>query len=153
MSKCLRCSKIIVGDDSLKFCSGVCEEAYNIVNGSSDEQLKAFTKHDSGKPRLELLDPEFITGVAQVLTKGAIKYEAYNWQRADSEDRERVKGALLRHMMSYMGGELLDPETGLAHMYHISCNAMFLAYYDRHSNVHPNQGNLKMDGFDPIGSK
>lgn len=35
------------------------------------------TKHDSGKPRMSLIDPLFLTGVAQVLTFGAEKYSQY----------------------------------------------------------------------------
>ena len=101
--------------------------------------METFKKNDNDKPRMELLDPEFMIGVAQVLTFGAKKYEAYNWQKADDEDIERIKGAMLRHQMAYMGGEKVDPETGLNHMYHISCNAMFLAYFDRHHKEHLDQ--------------
>lgn len=91
----------------------------------------SFKKADGGKPRLELLDPVFITGIGKILTFGADKYGANNWQSATPEDVERVKGALLRHLMSYLGGEKLDPETGEPHLYHIGCNTMFLDYHDR----------------------
>ena len=94
-----------------------------------------FKKDDQQKPRMELLDPNFLIGVANVLTFGAEKYEAYNWQKADEEGIERIKGAMLRHQMAYMKGEKIYPETGLSHMYHISCNAMFLAYFDGNSDA------------------
>ena len=94
-----------------------------------------FIKNDETKVRLELLDPDFILGVGKVLTFGAEKYEAYNWQRATKEDRERIKGAMLRHQLAYMNGEILDPETGLNHLYHASCNAMFLVYFDSNDRV------------------
>lgn len=97
--------------------------------------MNNFIKHDNHKIRMELLDPYFIEGVANVLTLGAQKYSAYNWQNMDEEGVERVKGAMLRHTTALMRGEEFDIETKLHHAYHIACNAMFLAWYDR-NRVH-----------------
>lgn len=94
--------------------------------------VKQFMKFDDKKNRLELIDPEFILGLGRVLSYGAEKYDAWNWQKIDNEeDIARIKGAILRHMMAYMGGEIYDPETGESHLYHIACNIMFLDYFDR----------------------
>jgi len=101
-----------------------------------------FQKADGEKNRLELIDPEFILGLGQVLTFGAAKYSPNNWKKAKPKDIDRISGAMLRHQMAHAGGELVDPETGLSHMYHIACNAMFLAYHDRHHNENPKQGVL-----------
>ena len=90
-----------------------------------------FLKADINKPRLELIEPEFIIGLGKVLTFGANKYSANNWKNATVDDVERIKGALLRHQMAYLKGEKIDPETGLSHLYHIACNLMFLDYFDR----------------------
>lgn len=90
-----------------------------------------FQKKDQEKPRMDLLEPDFMLGVAQVLTFGAEKYGAHNWKKAEVKDIERIKGAMLRHQMAYIKGEIEDPETGLNHMYHIACNAMFLSYFDK----------------------
>jgi len=103
----------------------------------------SFKKNDTDKIRLELIDPDFINGVGAVLTFGAEKYEANNWKKAKSkENRERIKGAILRHQMALMSGETVDPESGLHHAYHIATNAMFLAYHDKHSGEHKSQGVL-----------
>jgi len=104
-----------------------------------------FKKNDEAKIRLELIDPAFVNGIGSVLTFGAEKYDAYNWQKADEAGIERIKGALLRHQMAYMSGERIDPETGLSHLYHIGCNAMFLDYFDRNRGLHPKQGVLAFD--------
>jgi len=121
---------------------------HNCVGFQLEAQQEVFIKNDKSKPRMELLDPDFMVGVAQVLTFGAEKYDAYNWQKADKDGIERIKGAMLRHQMAYMNGEQVDPETGLNHMYHISCNAMFLAYFDRHNKEHIGQGTLDLcDGM------
>lgn len=91
-----------------------------------------FLKNDSEKIRLELLEPAFIEGIGKIITFGAKKYEANNWKKASSEENiERIKGSLLRHTMSYLKGERLDPESGESHLYHIGCNLMFLDYFDR----------------------
>lgn len=92
---------------------------------------KPFTKFDTSKTRLELLDPSFVVGVGEVLTFGAQKYSPNNWKKADVEGIERIKGASFRHLMAYLDGEKYDPETGLNHMFHIGCNAMFLTYFDK----------------------
>jgi len=88
-----------------------------------------FKKFDSKKNRLELIEPEFILGVGKVLSFGAEKYAPDNWKLVD--DLKRYEGAMLRHMMAYMGGEKTDPETGISHLHHISANGMFLDYFDR----------------------
>ncbi len=91
-----------------------------------------FMKDDTQKNRLELIEPEFIEGLGAVLTVGAKKYKAYNWMKAGAkEDIERIKGALMRHWFAYMRGEKLDPETGLSHLHHMTCNLMFLNHFDR----------------------
>ena len=91
-----------------------------------------FRKNDTNKNRLELIEPCFIEGLGAVLTFGADKYMAFNWQKAGSpEDLLRIKGALMRHELAYAKGEKVDPETGLSHLYHMACNLMFLDYFDR----------------------
>jgi len=92
---------------------------------------KDFAKADSDKNRLELIQPEFILGLGEVLTFGATKYAPNNWMKAKPKDVERIKGATLRHQLAYMSGEKKDPETGISHLHHISCNLMFLDYFDR----------------------
>ena len=95
--------------------------------------MSEFKKFDGKKNRLELIEPQFILGLGKVLSFGAAKYEKNNWMKASSEeDQDRIKGAMMRHMMAYMSGEKLDPETGFSHLHHISCNLMFLDYFDRH---------------------
>jgi hypothetical protein len=91
-----------------------------------------FKKDDSAKNRLELVDYKFVEGIGEILTFGAEKYAAWNWQKASSdEDRERLKGAMMRHAMAYMNGEKVDPESGKSHLYHMGCCQMFLDYFDR----------------------
>ena len=89
-----------------------------------DKPSDSFTKHDSEKPRTELLPPTALVEVSKVLAHGAEKYEAHNWRQVD--DRERYTGACLRHLLAHMSGEDVDPDSGLPHLAHLACNALFL---------------------------
>lgn len=83
------------------------------------------TKHDQEKVKMELLSSFWLRGVAQVLTFGAAKYSADNWRRGI--EIRRLTGAAMRHLTAFNDGEDLDPETGLSHVFHFSCCAMFIA--------------------------
>lgn len=86
-------------------------------------------RKDEGKARMELLDPIALRACAAVLTFGAKKYADHNWQKGMKWGR--CIGSLLRHTAKFMSGEDLDSESGLPHVDHILCNAMFLSNYFR----------------------
>lgn len=81
------------------------------------------SKFDDGKPRLDLISKTWLFGVGDVLAFGAKKYEAENWRKGI--EQKRLIGAALRHLMQYLNGENLDPESGLNHLDHASCAIMF----------------------------
>ncbi len=91
--------------------------------------MSSAVKHDQGKPKLHLIEPEFILGLGEVLTGGVEKYGLDNWKQG--LDLNRLHSALLRHLMAVRMGEELDPESGLSHYYHIAANTMMLDYYRR----------------------
>lgn len=85
-------------------------------------------KYDAGKPRLDLLlsgCPNAINSVGGVLTFGANKYAAHSWQTVPGGE-QRYLAALLRHLTAVGRGEEIDPESGLSHLAHVACNAMFI---------------------------
>ena len=90
--------------------------------------MSSAIKHDGNKVRMELLAPEFLYGIASVLTFGAKKYAAGNWARG--MEWSRPFGAMLRHLFAWVGGEREDKETGLSHLYHAGCCLMFLCAYE-----------------------
>jgi hypothetical protein len=63
--------------------------------------------------------------VARVLTFGASKYGANNWQTL-ANFTDRYYAAILRHLFAHGGGETKDPESGLPHLAHAACGALFL---------------------------
>lgn len=81
-------------------------------------------KFDDGKAPWHLLPYTAITEVIKVLQHGAIKYGEFNWM--SGLEYSRVYSALMRHLTAWWQGEDKDPETGLSHLAHVACNALFL---------------------------
>mgnify|MGYP003659685052 CR=1 FL=1 len=90
--------------------------------------METFTKHDKQKTQYSLIDPSFVTGVAEILTLGAEKYGKGNWQKC--KEKARYDDALMRHLMSYFSGEKNDQESGKSHLLHAACNLMILNYLE-----------------------
>ena len=84
-------------------------------------------KYDEGKIRWDLVPFKELEGVAKVMTFGAQKYPANSWKGVE---KERYTAALMRHFVAYMDGEEIDPESGLTHMAHLMCNAVFIEWMD-----------------------
>lgn len=82
-------------------------------------------KHDKEKLRYELIPTSVITALAKVLTYGANKYSANSWQNIEPFE-DRYYAALLRHLIAWRDGVEIDEESGLKHIEHVLCNAMFL---------------------------
>jgi len=87
------------------------------------------SKFDAGKPRLDLIAPEFLLDIGKVLDFGAQKYGDRNWERGMSWSR--AYAALQRHMLAWWSGEAVDAETGLSHLAHAGCCLMFLAAFEK----------------------
>jgi hypothetical protein len=96
-------------------------------------------KYDNAKPDFSLLSPIAIARLAQVLTFGAEKYESHNWRKGIGESR--LLAAALRHIMSYMGGEENDPQSGLPHTAHAMCCLMFIV------ELHETSGSMMDDRY------
>lgn len=100
-----------------------------------------FIKADAGKPRFDLLPPEFLTETAEVLTYGANKYTPNNW--ANGADWSRYYSAMQRHLWAWWSGEDKDAETEITHLAHAACCLAFLmAYQNRNigQDDRPNTG-------------
>lgn len=103
---------------------------YNTKDTIVPKDLFVGRKNDQGRNRLDLIEPQFIEDVGEVLTFGAAKYEPNNWQNVeDAEDR--YYAAALRHLMAWRRGEVVDEESGLSHLKHAATNLMFLLHFER----------------------
>ena len=83
-------------------------------------------KFDDGKLRYDLVPPAVLKQLATVLTFGAKKYGANNWQTVP-DSRDRYYAAMMRHVEADRGGEVFDEESGLPHLTHaLACVAFML---------------------------
>lgn len=82
-------------------------------------------KHDQQKLRVDLLPVPELEGIAEVLTRGAVKYGDRNWEEGIAFGR--LYGAALRHMFAFWQGEDDDAESGLPHLDHALCELLFLS--------------------------
>lgn len=106
---------------NFKYCD-LCKTAkypksteYVTKDSGKREQFDSGMVRDTqdDKPRFDLLLPlgipysdQFLTRVADLLARGAAKYEARNWEKAQGEaELERFKASALRHLMQYIAGE------------------------------------------------
>ena len=98
----------------------------------------SFKKADAGKPRLDLISPEMMTSLGDVLSHGANKYGAGNWEAG--AEYSRYFAAAQRHLWAWQAGEDNDPESGLPHLSHAVCCLMFLLTYQARDNGTDNRG-------------
>jgi len=95
------------------------------------KSIDKFTKFDTEKSRTDLIDPDFLLKLGDILEFGARKYDADNWKKC--EDHNRYYAAAMRHLLQWKTGEILDPESGSNHLISASVNLMFLHYLSTHS--------------------
>lgn len=100
------------------------------ANTKAHKGIAAGMKHDAGKPRFDLLRigcARALEGVARVLTFGAQKYAAHSWREV-AEGETRYLASLDRHInaIAIHGPAARDEESGLLHIDHVACNALFL---------------------------
>lgn len=95
-------------------------------------------KFDADKCRLELFPGDALVAIAWVLTYGAKKYTARNWEKGISWGR--VYGALMRHLWAWWQGKAptkesflfgeVDGDTQFSHLWHAGCCIIFLITYE-----------------------
>jgi hypothetical protein len=107
------------------------------------EKLKEGVKHDEEKVEFHYFSHPALEEVAKVLMFGAVKYEAYNWEKGISYTR--CFNAALRHIWSWMWGEKKDHETGLHHLAHAMCCIMFLLHYELNPNMYRHFDNRRKE--------
>lgn len=85
---------------------------------------KGGVKKDLGKERVDLLPPNALLALAELMDMGAKKYDDRNWEKG--MDEGRIMAALGRHFLKYMAGEDFDPDpvAGHHHLIHIAWNAL-----------------------------
>lgn len=96
------------------------------VDPSGIDQHSPGAKLDSGKQRPSLIQDSMaraLAGVVAVGTFGANKYSDGGWLEV-TNGVNRYRDAQLRHETRRALGELLDPDSGLPHDFHIAWNIL-----------------------------
>jgi hypothetical protein len=88
-------------------------------------------KYDDGKRNWMLVPWKALEEVVKVMELGARKYGRFNWQELE-EPQRRYGEAAMRHLVAWMKGEKMDPESGLPHLAHLGCNALFLLWFEQY---------------------
>ena len=107
------------------------------IEQETDEFMKALQERDKqqalrynqGKLQWSLIDFKSLEGLVKVLEMGAKKYDKHNWKKG--MPITQVSESLMRHLFAFLNGEDTDSESGLSHISHVMCNAMFIEYIMR----------------------
>lgn len=83
-------------------------------------------KNDDKKPKMYLLPPKALDGIAQIMTYGVTKYNAFNYKNEKGLDWDRPFSACLRHLNAWNDGEDMDKESGKPHLWHAGCCIVML---------------------------
>ncbi len=103
--------------------------------GPDDRRAPAL-RYNKGKLRYDLLPAEWEAELAEILTKGAEKYDAHNWKKSigtadhDAMVEDRYSSAR-RHIEAWRRGEKIDPELGTSHLGMAAWNLLVCLTYDR----------------------
>ncbi len=100
-------------------------------------------KADEDKVRMDLIPPEAIFALADILTSGAKKYSNRNWEKGMKWSRPFA--ASMRHLWAWWAGAApttksflfgsLDSESGRSHLWHALCCISFLVAYEERELV------------------
>lgn len=95
-------------------------------------------KYDSGKPMVGTIlriFPRALSLIGAVIEHGTHKYPAVdNWIK-NKDIIERYTDSLVRHLTKHFIGEVIDKDSGLPHLAHVSWNSLaILEYYLRQNS-------------------
>lgn len=105
-----------------------CKRCGEMIDECVCERRQEGRKDDGGKPRFDLIPPEAVCALGSILTMGAEKYDARNWEKGF--DWGRSVAALKRHLTAWEAREDCDPESGYSHLWHVLTNAAFLVTFE-----------------------
>lgn len=85
-------------------------------------------KFDSGKIRFDWIPHEALRQIAAAFTYGGEKYAPFNWQGLTEE---QAIASAMRHVEAHRAGELVDRESGVAHLGCAATQLCFVLWYRR----------------------
>lgn len=86
---------------------------------------------NNGKPRYDLIPHEMLTRLAELMARGAEKYNANNWRLATTEEEiQRFKESAYRHFIQWFRGD-----TDEDHAAAVQFNINAYEWHTQHKNV------------------
>lgn len=127
---CATCKALLVDAGGLievsgkKYCSIGCVPEEQGAEPEPGLEISPATQN----PRYDLIPSDSMHAIALVLAYGAEKYEPRGWESGDRWGK--CFSSCMGHLWAWWRGEKLDPESGLPHLAHAACRAMFLLAYE-----------------------
>lgn len=103
-------------------------------------------RYNEGKPMFDLLPPYAVEQVVRALTDGASKYTPNNWAKGLSW--KDTMASLKRHINAWEQGHDINPESGVYHLAHSVCNALYLLEFYK---IYPQGDDRRQDWTPRIG--
>lgn len=85
--------------------------------------IKIEDKDDRFKERYDLIHPEYLKRLAQLLTYGSLKYETDYKFLHITDNENRIYNSMMRHLLEIKKDKWAQDESGYKHLYHFIANA------------------------------
>lgn len=131
---CIANARALLDGMSMQFIRNEHEGPRRIIP-MDGQTLLSGTKKDEGKARWDLLPLEVVDAVARILTRGAQKYAARNWEKGIAYGR--VFAGVMRHLTEWwicklFGRDGINHTDGPeSHIDHAITGLMFLSAYEK----------------------
>jgi hypothetical protein len=93
----------------------------------SQESPTGSLRYNKDKYKMSTIPPQFLEGLAEVLTKGEQKYGRYNFAKGNYVTVPY--DSAMRHINAFMKGQTNDTESGSHHLFHAAVNLMMMWLY------------------------
>jgi hypothetical protein len=100
-----------------------------------EDDVQESLRYNRGKPDYTFTEPAILEAISRGMTYGASKYARDNWKLSiggpehDTFQKSHME-SMLRHIYAVAQGEMIDKESGNAHMDHVACNVMMWLTYE-----------------------
>ena len=108
-------------------------DIFGVLDVLEEPQSEQAKRYNEGKPQWSLVHYKSLEPMVRVLEFGCEKYDRDNWKKG--MPTYKILESMQRHLAALMDGEQFDSETGISHMGHIQCNAMFYNYNTKNGEI------------------
>lgn len=118
-------SALVKTENGIKTLGEILKEKL-ATNGTMVVNNNGGMKADGGKIDFTLLLkdlPKSVESVVKVLDLGSKRYGRTNYSKVETE---RYEASVMRHIMSHLSGDLVDPDSGEPHLSHAICGLLFI---------------------------